>query len=155
MVSMIGVLLANRNQVKNIAVNMSPMYVLWHDWQKSFVFNLIIFYDMFILQISSVSFYGTEANILLALIEGCGWGWQLGCCNKLLLDCWWWICIYRKLLLIIFLTFKKIDKLLIIHLLLCNQVIFLLQQMHRGALKYSQWDFLGRMVRYSCKRNSL
>ena len=43
-------------------------------------FNLIIFYDMFILQIPMVSFLRQcEANILVALIEGCvGGGGVLG-----------------------------------------------------------------------------
>ena len=71
------------------------------------MFNLIILYDMFILQISIVSFLQQcEANILVALIEGCVGGG--GVSGDVVTSCCWNVgngCLFKLLLIIFFQLF--------------------------------------------------
>ena len=132
---------------EKIAVNMSPMYcdiigkkALCLIWSHFMICLSSKFNHFFFL-------WHCEANILVALIEGCGGGGGVG--GDVVTSCWWIAvngCLFKLLLINCFIFFKK-NKSLIIHWS-CNQVIFLLQQMQRGTLKSSHWDFLGRMLRY-------
>ena len=74
------------------------------------MFNLIILYDIFILQISIISFLlHCEANILVALIKGCVGGG--GVRGDVVTSCCWIVgngCLSK--LLLIFLTFLKKNR---------------------------------------------
>ena len=68
------------------------------------MFNLIILYELFILQISFL--LHCEVNILVALIEGCGGSGGGG--GDVVTSCWWIVgngCLFKLLLINCFIFF--------------------------------------------------